>query len=287
MNAVLLMALIGFAGSDVDSDCITEGAVDALSELVEVLEAELEEESGEDEQALADAEVEEIPAVEEVPVTLPTGDIDAETLLRIFGQWKEESPSLLQILSRLVDGESRSISGDAIREAAELAGLSLPQFVPAGALVGIQIEDGELRVILDGDQRIPVDAKETYVLDVRDESDPFSVSGTSVLVNHETSSYTLHINEELVFSIGPEGIIGIRDGDLWGSKFIFSQDISLRSVHGEPGYEKLEGYVVLQTDESGEPLIVDGNYVPKEADEWLEVTAGGDTTLLGVPRLGQ
>ena len=72
-----------------------------------------------------------------------------------------------------------------------------------------------------------------------------------------------------------------------GSKFIFSRNIQLQSVHDEVDLQRLEGDLVLMTDANGEPIVEDGRYVGVEAEEWLEVEVAGDVTRLPIPRFGK
>ena len=46
-----------------------------------------------------------------------------------------------------------------------------------------------------------------------------------------------------------------------------------------------EGQVVVQTDAAGQPLVVDGHYVPDVYDDWIILEVAGRTIEIGVPAL--
>jgi hypothetical protein len=275
MKAMIVMGLLGFSNPvfSAQNDCDLPVAVEALPGLVDFLGNEA------------------IDWADEGPISidtenLPPGAIDGEALVQIVEGWREESPSLLDVFQRISDGQKRTISGDAVRDAIRLAGLVLPNFIPADALVDVVIENGQIRVRLDSDQAIDVPLVRTWVLDPEDPSDPYAVGRRNRPYRHASDSYVLKISKDLLFDLDENGLHGIRDGDLKGAKFIFSKNIAIKSVHGEPGVQRLDGAVVLETDAKGEPLIENGYYVPKSADEWIEVTAGSNVSRVPVPRMG-
>jgi len=280
MNAILFVSLLGFADQDQESGlhCELNAGVEDLVELADYFSFEgLNYEDGQEINGLVEPEYQ----------VLPSGEISGEVLADIVQEWKEESPTLLKIFERISDGQVRTISGDAVREAIDLVGLTLPNFIPAEALIGVTIGNDEVRVLLDGDQEIDIAKEETWVLDPESQERAYAVDDGVLPFLHESMSYTLRVNEELVFDLNDGGLRGIREGDLVGVKFIFSKDINLSSIHGEPDVQRLEGAVVLETDAEGHPLVVDGFYVPKRSEEWIEVTAGSDVSRIPVPRMGQ
>jgi len=304
MNILILIGFLSFSGqaAAAQNECSSHSQVpfERLPDLVDFLGNEMSDWSGEVEASMRPLperfdflgnevidwmeEIEGPPQID--PENLPSGAISGEQLIQIVEAWKEESPSLLDVFQRVSDGQKRTISGDAVREAVQLAGLTLPNFVPAAALQEIVIENGQVRVQLDGDQEIGVPSVDTWVLDAQDGADPYAVGAQNQPYQHTSTSYTLKINEDLVFDLDENGLHGIRKGDLKGAKFIFSKDIAIKSVHGEPDVQRLKDAVVLKTDANGEPLIEDGHYVPKTSDEWIEVTAGSDVSRVPVPRMG-
>jgi|GEM_PF-4686032 len=274
VTKTMLMVSLAFP---VDMPCMPE--IPVVQQLLQLMGMMQPVESEE-----AEAPVEEEEVVEEY--ALPSGEISAEDLLEVLEHWKEESPSLLEIFQALSDGETRTISGDAVRSAVDQAGVTLPHFIPAESLVGVEIGDGQIRVRFDESLRLKVPAKKTWVLEPGEDSDPFAVSAGATATQHKASSYNLKINEELVFDVDENGLHGIRKGDLVASKFVFSVGVSLKSIHGVDDFERIGDAYVLEIDESGEPIVVDGRYVPKKAEDWVEVTAK-DVERLGVPRLGE
>ena len=305
MKAIIVIGLLGFSSQALaePNACRLETPVGALPELVDFLGNEMTDWSEEYEASMQPLPErvdflwdEAIDWWEDDPtsidtVNLPEGDISGEQLIQILEGWKEESPSLLEMFQRVSDGQKRTISGEAVRDAVQLAGLTLPNFIPADALEEIVIENGQAWVRLDSDQEIDVPSIDTWVLDFEDagdpDSNPYLVDSLNSPYQHASSSYTLKINEELLFDLDENGLHGIRKGDLKGAKFIFSKDIAIRSVHGEPGVQHMGDAVVLVTDANGEPLIENGYYVPKSADEWIEVTAGSDVSHVPVHRMAR
>jgi hypothetical protein len=280
MKVMLLVSLLGFAEHDEEAglNCGINVGIEELSDLVDFFASE--------EVNYEDGEEISWP-VQPVFEVLPSGEITGETLAKVVRDWKVESPTLLKILERISDGETRRLSGQAVRDAIELVGLTLPNFIPAEALVEVVIANGQVQVFLDGDQQIDIEEEETWVFEPENQENPFAIDEGPVPYRHESMSYTLHVNETMVFDLDETGLHGIRDGDLSASKFIFSKDVSLRSIHGEPDLQRIDGAVVLQTDADGAPLVVDGYYVPTSSEEWIEVTAGSDVSRLPVPRMGQ
>jgi hypothetical protein len=280
MKVMLLVSLLGFADQDEDAGlyCGHTVGVEELFDLVDYFASE--------EVNFEDGEEISWP-VEPVIEVLPAGEITGETLAKIVQEWKVESPTLLKIFERISDGQTRTISGQAVRDAIGLVGLTLPNFIPAKALVEVVIANGQVQVFLDGDQRIDIEEVETWVFESENQESPYAVDDGTVPYRHESMSYTLHVNETLVFDLDETGLHGIRKGDLLGVKFIFSKDINLSSIHGEPDVQRLDGAVVLETDTNGNPLVVDGFYVPKTSEEWIEVTAGNDVSRIPLARMGQ
>ena len=276
MNSAIFLALMGLQVSDslVGSNCVPEVVVEELPAIVDIMGDAVDEDS---------MLVNEPQARWEV---LPHGELSGDDLIAILERWEEESPSFQEMLTSLNDGHYRRISREALQEAVDLAGFLLPDFVPLDQLEEIVIEGGTLTVRFEKDLKIDQDAQEILVLDEIDSEDPFLVDWDNPPRLHETTSYTLKINRELQFEFSNEGLHSVREGDLVGSKFIFSRAIDLRSTHGVPDVQRLEGALVLAVDADGEPLVDEGRYVGVEASEWLEVIVGGETTRLPIPQFG-
>ena len=273
MTAVVFwMALAGAAAADAESYCSPEVG---LEELPDILEAMIR-------------GVEELPSEPETRWEgLPHGELQGSDLIAIMERWKQEAPRFQEILGHFADGHVRTISAEALKDAVELAGFLLPDFVPIEEVEAIVIGDGLLTVQFKDDLRIKQEAQEVWLLKDSGNADPFLHDEDNPPYLHETSSYTLNIAKELQFEFSGKGLKGVRDGDLVGSKFIFSRNIQLQSVHDEVDLQRLEGDLVLMTDANGEPIVEDGRYVGVEAEEWLEVEVAGDVTRLPIPRFGK
>ena len=283
MKAIFLWSFLAvpaaYAG---ENKCTAQSSVDELLSWFGFLGEELDEEPLE---VPDSGEAIEVEVEVDVGKELPSGSIEAQTLLDIFESWKNESPTFLEIVQRLLDGEERVISGDAVRQAIELAGLSLPEFIPSELLESVEIRDGQLVVHLKEDLELAQPSIKTWVVDPEGLDDPLSVDNGGLLRQEKSPSYTLKINEELVFNLDEEGLASIREGDLVASKFVFTRSIQLGSVHDAPGIQRIKDSIVVQVDDNGDPIVVDGHYLPVEADEWLEIEVAGDVTRLPIARL--
>ncbi len=202
MKAMIVIGLCVFSGqaAAAQNECRLDAPVGMFPGLVDFLGNEL----------IDWAEENEDPASVETE-NLPSGAMSAEQLVQIVLEWKEESPSLLEVFQRVSDGQKHTISGDAVRDATQLAGLILPNFVPADALQEIVIENGQVWVRLDGDQEIDVPSVDTWVLEPQEDgSDPYAVVAQNQPYQHASTSYTLKINEDLLFDFDENGLHGIR-----------------------------------------------------------------------------
>ena len=281
MKAIVLWPLLAIPAAQAgEKQCTARSPVDDLLSWFGILGEELDEEPLDFHDTAEEVEVEV-----DVGKELPSGSIDAQTLLDIFESWKDESPTFLEIIQRLLDGEDRVISGEAVRQAIELVGLSLPEFIPADLLHSVEIGDGQLVVRLNEDLELAQPSLKTWVVDTEGLEDPLSVDNGGLLRQDKSPSYTLQINEELVFNLDEQGLVSIREGDLVASKFVFTRNIQLASVHDAPDVQRLNDSIVVQVDDNGDPIVVDGHYVPVEADEWLEISVAGDVTRLPIARL--
>jgi hypothetical protein len=269
---VFWLALAGISADNAESYCSTEVAIEELPDILDAMYEGLDEVLSEPESRWE---------------VLPHGDLSGEDLIAILERWQQEAPSFQEILGSLADGHSRRISAESLEDAVALAGFLLPDFVPIEEVEEIVIEDGLLTVRFKDDLKIKQDAQEVWLLQNADDDDPFLLDEGNPPVLHETSSYTLNIASELQFEFSAEGLKGVRDGDLVGSKFIFSRSIQLSSVHGDPGLQRLDGGLVLAVDASGEPVVENGRYVGVESEEWLAVDVAGDVTRLPIPRFGE
>jgi len=93
------------------------------------------------------------------------------------------------------------------------------------------------------------------------------------------------VRDRVKFDISPEGITGVREGDLVGHLFFFSATLDFQTVR-EPGRVATDGGdPILVTDADGEPVVgEDGNWEFRTYDDWLVVHAGpGDPSYVGIP----
>ena len=272
MLMALWLSLADATADDAEAYCSPDVGVEELSAILDAMYAGIDDLPSEPESRWE---------------VLPYGELQGEDLIAILERWKEEAPSFREILESLADGHSRRISAEALADAVELAGFLLPDFVPIEEVEEIVIENGFLTVRFRDDLKIKQDAQEVWLLKDSGEADPFQLNPSNPPHLHKTSSYTLKIASELQFQFSSAGLEGVRDGDLVGSKFVFSRSIQLQSIHDAPDLQRLEGDLVLAVDENGAPLVDNGRYVGVESEEWLEIEVAGDVTRLPIPRFGE
>jgi hypothetical protein len=155
---------------------------------------------------------------------------------------------------------------------------ALLDFLPLAELKSVELDGDELVLRFDfgkkGERRIEIPERAYFALE-RGRARRF-----------ESDSRTLIVDKSVRMRLGPVGIESIHDGDVKVVKGFLkiSLDLHTECIPGKPVRDE-DGRILVQTDEQGVPLVVDGQYVPVTADEWLIVEAHGRRIELPLSRL--
>ena len=233
--------------------------------------------------------VETAPDDTDEPVSLPTGEIDASTLDNAINDIAEGSGSFFELLQLFADGEARTVSGEVFAELLEARGVDV-NVLPMDLLEQMTSGDGYIDFTFDfgrrGEHQLKIPESELVVLNIDDEDDPYAADGRNDVTRTTTGGQTIVVQESVRFFVEDGQITAVREGDLVGKFLFFRAKIAMRSAfipdrvatdkHGRP---------VLQTNEAGEPVVVDGQYVPVVRDDWIIIEAVGQETYAGIPKL--
>jgi|GEM_PF-3061088 len=233
--------------------------------------------------------VQNAPIEPSAPYTLPTGNLDAATLNEAVDHVAAGTGSFFELLGLFADGQSRSVSGDVFKDLLASRGVDL-SVLPMDLLQQVSSGDGYVDLAFDfgnrGKKSFNIPKKDIKVLEVEDPGSPYSADGLNNVVDTTVGGQTLVVKDNVRIFIEDGQVVSIREGDVKGKLLFLRANVDMQSTF-EAGRVATDGEYrpVLQTDENGEPLIVDGHYVPETYDDWLIIEAAGSKSYMGVPRL--
>jgi hypothetical protein len=255
--------------------CDPVSAPDCVYELLEVVDA-MEEEDG-----VSDiAPVEEAGLPEDTGWTLPEGALSQQDILDAIAYLQEEEgTSLASIFGMLGDGKSRSLEGYLVREVIRQSGAVL-EILPLDELQAVVIEDNVMEFQFDfgGVESTEIRTPRSSVLVLRN----------GRLRKKSTGGVRIEVNQRVRFNLDETGVTGVQVGGMTGRWGFFSADLDVRTVRDEGRVATLDGYPVVGTDETGAPLMENGEFKTTTYDDWLVISSNdkpGDDTWIGIPPL--
>ena len=267
---MLLLLLTSLALAD-DCDPIpAPGVVDELVDVVDSLEGD----------GVADmAPVEEEADPEDTAWTLPEGALSQQDILDAIAHLRKEGGSLATVFGMLGDGKSRSLDGEVVRALILQSGAALG-ILPLDALRAVVIEDNFMESQFDFGR---ADSKE-----IRTPKSSVLVLRNGQLRKKSTGGVRIEVNQRVRFNLDETGVTGVQVGGMTGRWGFFSADLDVRTVRDEGRVATLDGYPVVGTDETGAPLMEDGEYKTTLYDDWLVISSSddpADDTWMGIPPL--
>ncbi|MEE2752086.1 MAG: hypothetical protein VX519_11710 [Myxococcota bacterium] len=255
----MIWFLVSAAFGNVDCNAIQEPCTEDLTEVLESIELEPEEE--------------EAPSVEPY-AGLPAGPLTADDLEEAWAYFHEQGTGLTGVFSALADGQERLLPGAVVKELIERAGADIG-LLPLDKLVDVYSDGSvmDFQFDFDGESTFSTETPETTIYYLKN----------GELYSKEQSSRTVKVKENLQIEISPNGIEGIRRGDLKISGF----KVGIRT-EVEPGRVLThKGYPVVAVDENGEPIVNDaGEYVVQVYDDWMVIDPPmGSDVWIGVPTI--
>ncbi len=220
------------------------------------------------------------------PGALPEGALSAADLEAWFSAFRGSGGGpVSKVFAALADGKSRTLSGEVVRELFAKNGLDLSSILPMDDLDAV-VSDGrtvEFRFKFSSrrDQRkgkiITIPGTDTWVLK----------GGEPVLLRGEPQK--LKVQQTVVFTIGPGGLTGLREGDIrpYGGFLAGYVAVDMEQVR-EPGRVALSDgkYPILVTGADGKPVQSGGRYVTQTYDEWVKISGPfGITRYIGLPAI--
>jgi len=164
-------------------------------------------------------------------------------------------------------------------------------FLPVDALREVVAEGGKVTFRFDfageDTREVKLPDSTRKVLDSRNKQDPFAADGRNRVKEDKSDGKSLRLRSELQFTVGPEGLTGVRAGDLAVHHWLLGWvDIQVHSER-HPGRIAVgdKDRPVLQTDARGEPIVVSGHYQPQRYDDWAVIEAKGQRIEAGIPAL--
>lgn len=220
----------------------------------------------------------------QAPISLPPGTQTLADLEGAFEALSADGATISDFFALLADGQRRSLPGDVVREALDKYGVSLP-FLPSDDLVRIDSDGRALTVVLDFGRRrsrkLTLPTTTSHVVTSTASGDPYNTA-TTRLGTVTGGGHTLVVEETLTLGISDQGLTSISGVAV---KKLFSFNLDGHSEHSVGKVATEEGQVVVQTDAAGQPLVVDGHYVPDVYDDWIILEVAGRTIEIGVPAL--
>jgi hypothetical protein len=255
--------------------CDPVSAPDCVDELLEVVDAL--EEDGVSDIAL----VEEVVLPEDTGWTLPEGALSQQDILDAIAYLREEEEgaSLASVFGMLGDGKSRSLEGYLVREVIRQSGAVL-EILPLDELQAVVIEDNVMEFQFDfgGVESTEIRTPRSSVLVLRN----------GRLRKKSTGGVRIEVNQRVRFNLDETGVTGVQVGGMTGRWGFFSADLDVRTVRDEGRVATLDGYPVVGTDETGAPLMENGEFKTTTYDDWLVISESddpADDTWMGIPPL--
>ena len=221
---------------------------------------------------------------------LPSGELSSADLERAFEEVIKSGKGIMGFFGLLADGQSRTLSGDIVRAMFAKYGVEL-DFLPLDALNRVEAANGKVTFHFDfgrdGHRDVTLPDSSQKVLDSRLRSDPYKVDRKNRVRDEKSDGKKLRIKSQLQFSVGANGLTGLREGDLavhhwlagWVNMNVHSEQHPNKVATGE------KNRPVLQTDSRGNPVVVDGHYQPQRYDDWVVITAAGRRIEVGIPAM--
>ena len=253
--------------------CDPVSAPDCVDELLEVVDS-MEEDGVSD-----SARVEEAGLPEEIGWTLPEGALSEQDILDAIEHLRNEGGSLATVFGLLGDGKSRFLEGNVVQALILQSGAALG-ILPLDALQAVVIEDNvmEFRFDFGGADSLEIRTPKSTVLALRN----------GRLKKYPTGGDRIEVNQRVRFNLDETGVTGVQVGGLTGHAFIFSADLDVRTVRDENRMDMHEGFPVVGIDETGAPLMENGEYKTTTYDDWMVISTSddpADDTWIGIPPL--
>ncbi len=215
---------------------------------------------------------------------LPSGTLSLTDLERAFDQLAQNGATINDFFALLADGQRRTLPGDVVRKALEKYGVSLP-FLPVANLESLTSDGATLTVNLDfgrsSSKKLKLPKSTNTVVASTSSSDPYA-TGSTRLQQVTGGGHTLVVQDTLTLGISDKGLTSIEGVAV---KKLFSFSVNGHSLTSPGKVQTEDGDVVVQTDESGAPIVEDGHYVPATFDDWIILEVAGRKIEIGVPAL--
>jgi hypothetical protein len=221
---------------------------------------------------------------------LPSGELSAADLERAFQEVVKNGSGIMGFFGLLADSQARTLSGEIVRAMFAKYGVAL-DFLPLDALNRVEAANGKVTFHFDfgrdGYRDIQLPGSSQKVLDSRLRSDPYLVDRKNRVRDEKNDGKKLRLQSQLQFSVSPNGLSGVREGDLavhhwlagWVNMNVQSERHPGKVATGE------KDRPVLRTDSRGDPVVVDGHYQPQRYDDWVVITAAGRRIEVGIPAM--
>jgi len=211
---------------------------------------------------------------DEAPWTgLPEGAISADDLRSALAHLQAQDANLAAFLALMADGKGRSISGEVIRSMV-VEGDELAAILPLDKLDEVVSDGRSLQVRFNTRGAITVEppAQQVWVYK----------RGQATRITPKTTP--IRLASTLNFTLGPEGISGLRKGDIQAKAGIFGYVSVGLTMEAKPGQiAEVDGYPLLELGDDGQPLRVDGQLRYQRYDHWAVITAPFTRVEVGLP----
>lgn len=215
------------------------------------------------------------------PFVLPAGEIGREQLTSALDAVRASNPSICDLFSALGDGQERSLSGGDLAWFMRENGLDLG-LLPLDELTSVVASGSTITLNFDFENE-----RDTTKVKIPKGRVPVFNIDTGSIDYEKVGGHTLVVSDEVVLNISDSGVSSVREGDIkvpWG---FFTFDLSLATECEDAPSPALEnGNPVVATDENGEPISGDNGWEIEYYDSWAVISAGGQSSRMGVPRLG-
>jgi len=215
---------------------------------------------------------------------LPRGTLSSADVEAAFLRVQRSGGGLSDLFGLLADGVPRTLPGAAVRDMMDKFGVTL-DILPLDKL-GSVVSDGgsvEFRFDFSGTHEIELPGTATWTL--ANNGDLQATRGNRPRKKRGDSS-ELRFKSTVRFTVDENGLTGLRKGDIeaYGGFLAGWVNLNLFSESHEGRVAKDGKRVLLETDESGDPLVRDGRYVPQRYDNWLVITGPlGYRQEIGIP----
>jgi len=215
----------------------------------------------------------------EEPWALPGGELTDQDILDALAHLRKEGGSLSTVFGMLGDGTPRTLDGQVVRNLIE----------QSGAQLGILPLESLVKVVSDGKSmefKFDFNGRSSY--EVRTPRVRMWVLRNGRPRRESAGGDRIEVQDRVRFELSPNGITGVREGDLKGRWAFFSVNVGLETARDPGRVATLDGNPVLVTDDNDRPVERNGVYQSATFDDWVVVSTGdgeSDKTWVGIPPL--